>query len=50
MFFSQIWAIVIYLTCHMISPFTVYQYYLTKGFCNEMLDWSTLWSDRKPTE
>ena len=50
MFCSYIWAIVIYVTVHTLSPFTVYQFYILKGFTNKVYKWSTLWSDRKPTE
>lgn len=50
LFFSYIWSIVLYVTCHACSPFSVYQYYLTKALVNKNLDWSTIWKDKKPTE
>ena len=40
----------IYVTSHIISPFTVYQYYVLKAFSNPFLDFHTLWNDQKPTE
>ena len=50
LFFSYIWSIVLYVTSHSLSPFSVYQYYLTKALVNRNIDWSTIWQDRKPTE
>ena len=49
LFASYIWSIVIYVTAHVISPFTVYQYYILKAFSNPLLDFHTLWNDQKPT-
>lgn len=49
-FFSQIWGIMIYVTCHALSPFTVYQYYLIKAIANDKLDCSKLWHDHKPVK
>ena len=37
------------MTSHVISPFTVYQYYILKAFTNSSLDFHTLWHDQKPT-
>lgn len=50
MFCAYIWAIVIYVTVHTLSPFTVYQFYLLKGFTNRAYNWNSMWSDQKPTE
>ena len=50
LFYSYIFSVIVYVTAHVLSPFTVYQYYLIKGNSNSKLDWSTLWSDRKLTK
>ena len=48
LFFSYIWSALIYVTLHALSPFTSYQFYLTKGISNQKLDWSKFWHDHKP--
>ena len=50
LFFSYIYSIVVYVTLHMLSPFSVYQFYLTKAITNPELNWSVIFKDRKPTE
>lgn len=48
LFFSYIWSILLYVTCFAISPFTAYQFYLSKGIINQDIDWSAMWDDKKP--
>lgn len=48
LFFSYIWSAALYVTLHALSPFTSYQFYLTKGISNSKLDWSKFWDDHKP--
>lgn len=50
LFFSYILSIILYMTCHALSPFTSYQFYLTKAITNPTIDWSTVWKDFKPVE